>query len=64
MCCTEKKHQSASHHSSFGKSHCCNSGTQLWSKKRKIQKLNEHLTCLKEKQRDIEELISELEEEK
>lgn len=47
-----------------GKGNCCGCGPQFLSKKKKIEHLNQHLTNLKERVKDIEDYIVELKAEK
>lgn len=46
--------------SSFRSTHSCHSNPHLWSKKKKLEVLNQMLECTKQKEEEIKEAIAEL----
>lgn len=48
--------------SSCRSTHSCHSNPHLWSKKKKLEVLNEMLECTKKKEEEIKEAITELEQ--
>jgi hypothetical protein len=48
--------------SSCRSTNSCHSNPHLWSKKKKLEVLNQMLECTKQKEEDIKEAIAELEQ--
>jgi hypothetical protein len=63
MCCETTTHHSQTHGHS-GSCGCACSGPLIWSKKKQIRILEHSLKCLRERTRDIEERLEELQAEK